>query len=122
MRKLIAALCAVAVFATPAAFAFSHFVKISPNTVTAGKTVRVSGTVGMGCGGTDQVIVLSRAFKGSTTHEFASVPALFLRQDAHHNFSAQVTIKKSIRAGTYTVGGRCGGGNFGGTILKVTKP
>jgi hypothetical protein len=27
-----------------------------------------------------------------------------------------------VKTGTYSVGGRCGGGNFGTTTLKVTKP
>ncbi len=121
MRKLIAALCALAVFA-PAALAASHFVKVSPSTVKAGKTVRVFGSVGTGCGKTDTVIVFSRAFKGATTHEFGGVPALFLKQDKHHDFSAKVTIRKAIKPGRYHVGGRCGGGNFGSATLKVTKP
>jgi hypothetical protein len=121
MRKLIAALCALAVFA-PAALAASHFVKVSPSTVKAGKTIRVFGSVGTGCAKIDVVIVYSRAFKGATTHEFAGVPALYLKQNKHHGFSAKVTIRKTIKPGRYHVGGRCGGGNFGSTTLRVTKP
>jgi hypothetical protein len=124
MKKLIAAVCALAIFA-PAAFAASpfvasHFVKLAPSTAKAGKTVRVYGSVGTGCGKTDSVIVFSSAFKGATTHEFAGVPALLLKQDKHHNFSAKVTIGKTIKARSYHVGGRCGGGNFGSATLKVT--
>ncbi len=121
MKKLIAALLALAVFA-PAALAASHFVKLAPSTVKAGKTVRVYGSVGTGCGRTDPAIVFSRAFKGATRRDWAGVPALYLKQNKHGDFSARVTIRKAIKPGRYHVGGRCGGGNFGSATLKVTKP
>jgi len=48
MKKLIAALVGLAVFA-PAAMASSNFLKVSPGKVAVGKTVTVSGSVGNGC-------------------------------------------------------------------------
>jgi hypothetical protein len=117
MKKFVVAL-AVLAFAAPAAVAAStHFVKVSPSSVKKGNTVRVFGTVD-GCSIRDQVILTSKAFKGSTTKKFAGVPAIFTTQNSHHKFSVHVKIK--VKKGTYHIGGRCGGGNFGGTSLKVT--
>jgi hypothetical protein len=118
LKKLIAAILALAVFA-PAAAAATHFVKVSPTTVAAGLKVRVYGTVS-GCPTRDQVIITSKAFKGATRHSFAHVPALFLKQNKQHKFSSNVTLKTTIMAGNYTVSGRCGGGNFAHTKLTVT--
>jgi hypothetical protein len=41
--------------------------------------------------------------------------------DASGHFSSSVTLKPSVAAGTYTVTGRCGGGNLGvSATLTVT--
>ena len=48
LKKVIAALAGLAAFA-PAALASSHFVKVSPGTVSPGQTVTVSGSVDHGC-------------------------------------------------------------------------
>ena len=120
MKKLIASLVVLALAAPAAVAAASHFVTVSPGTVKQGKTVRVHGVVN-GCAKSDKVILISKAFKGSTTKEFAGLPALYVSQNAHHDFSVTVTIDKAkVKKGTYTIGGRCGGGNFGGTTLKVS--
>ena len=46
MKKLIAALVGLAIVASSALAASSHFLKVSPSKVPAGKTVTVSGSVG----------------------------------------------------------------------------
>jgi hypothetical protein len=120
LKKLIGAIAALGILA-PAAGAASHFVKVSPSSTAAGQQVRVYGTV-TGCQQHDQVIITSRAFKGATKHKFAGVPALLLKQNAQHKFSAKVKIKQAVMAGNYKVSGRCGGGTFGHTTLTITPP
>jgi uncharacterized GH25 family protein len=117
MKKLVAALAVLAFAASAALAASAHFVKVSPSSVKRGKTVRVYGTV-TACPKAEKVILTSKAFKGSTTHSFAGVPAILASQNTHHKFSVHVTIK--VKKGSYHIGGRCGGGHFGGTTLKVT--
>jgi hypothetical protein len=125
LKKLIAALVGLAVFA-PAALAASHFLKVSPGKVSVGKTVTVSGSVGNGCQTGhkgDAATIYSNAFKGATKQKFAGVPSVTvpLAKSKKGAFSAKVTLSKALKAGTYSVGGRCGGGNFGSAKLTVVK-
>ncbi len=98
----------------------SHYVKLSPATVRAGRSTKLYGSVGGGCRTPGTVTVYSRAFKGATRREFAGVPVIFTRTDKKGRFSFRVTIKRSVRAGRYHIGARCGGGNFGSATLRVT--
>ena len=125
MKKLVGALAGLAIFA-PSALAASHFLKVSPSPVHPGKTVTVSGSVGHGCQTGhkgDVAIVFSRAFKGATKQNFAGVPsiAISLSSSKNGSFSAKLTLSKKVATGTYSVGGRCGGGNFGSVKVKVVK-
>jgi hypothetical protein len=125
VKKLIAALVALAVFAPPA-LAASHFVKVTPSKVGVGKTVTVSGSVGTGCQTGkqgDTATLFSNAFKGATKSSFAGVPSVSasLASSKNGSFSIKVKLAKNVKAGSYSVSGRCGGGNFGKTTLKVTK-
>lgn len=125
MKKLVAALVALAV-AAPTALAASHFVKVSPSKTKAGKTVKVFGSVGNGCQTGhkgDVAIIFSRAFKGATKQSFASVPAVYasLSKSKNGAFSFKVKLSSKLKAGTYSVSGRCGGGNFGSTKLTVKR-
>jgi hypothetical protein len=124
VKKLIAVFVAVFALAAPAAFAASHFLKISPSTVKPGNKVTVSGAVGSGCAvgkKGDVAIVYSKAFNGSTKSSFAGVPAVNAALDKKGKFSFKITInKKKVKKGTYHIGGRCGGGNFGSATLKVS--
>jgi hypothetical protein len=125
MKKLFAALAALAVLAPAATAAASHYLKVSPTTVTRGNTVKVSGAVGSGCAtghNGDVATVYSRAFAGATKKEFAGVPAFFVSLPKNGKFSFTVRIKSSVKKGSYHIGGRCGGGNFGSATLKVTVP
>jgi hypothetical protein len=119
MKRLIAAAAVLAV-TSPAAVAASHFLKVSPSAVKAGKSVTLSGSVDHGCQTPGQVTIYSKAFKGATTHDFAGVPAVYATADKNGKFSKKITVKKTTKAGSYHVGGRCGGGNFGSATLKVT--
>jgi hypothetical protein len=126
LKKLIAALVGLAVFA-PAALASSHFLKVSPSKTNPGKTVTVSGSVGNGCGighKGDAATIFSKAFKGATKQNFAGVPSVSasLSNSTNGAFSIKVKLTNTLKTGTYSVGGRCGGGNFGTTTLKVAKP
>lgn len=126
MKKLIAALVALAVFA-PAALAATHSLKVTPSSVAVGKTVTVSGSVGNGCQighKGDAATIFSKAFKGATKTNFAGVPSVSasLVNSKNGAFSVKVKLSKNVKAGKYSVGGRCGGGNFGSATLKVTNP
>jgi hypothetical protein len=120
MRKVLATAAAFAMLA-PSALAASHFLKVSPSTMSVGTAtpVRLYGSVGSGCAKGDQVILTSKAFKGATKHSFAGQPAVFTKVGKNHSFSVRVTIKGSIKQGNYHIGGRCGGGNFGSATLFV---
>ena len=127
MKKLIVAIVGLAVLA-PAALAASssHFLKVSPSKATQGQIVKVSGSVDHGCqiGQTgDVATIVSKAFKGATRHRFAGVPAVkaSLAKSTDGTFSIKVTLSNNVNPGTYKVTGRCGGGNFGSTTLKVTS-
>jgi hypothetical protein len=127
MKKLIVAIVGIAVFA-PAALAASpsHFVKVSPGTAQQGQKVTVSGSVGNGCQvghNGDAATIFSKAFKGATKHSFAGVPSVSasLAKSKNGTFSVKVTLASNVKPGKYSVGGRCGGGNFGSTTLKVTS-
>jgi hypothetical protein len=118
MKKLIVTLVVLAVFA-PAALAASHFVKVSPNSVKAGKMVRVHGSTGGGCV-SSLAILTSKAFKGATTNKFAGVPAIYALRRTNGKFSVNVKLSKHLHKGTYSISGRCGGGLFGSAKLTVT--
>lgn len=126
MKKIVVALVGLAVFA-PGALAATHFLKVSPGKVAAGKTVTVSGSVAKGCRighSGDSATIYSRAFKGITKKSFAGIPAVTasLSKSKSGAFSIGVKLSKSVKAATYSVTGRCGGGNFGSANLRVTKP
>jgi hypothetical protein len=126
VKKLIAALVALAVFA-PAALAATQSLKVTPGKVAPGKTVTVSGSVGTGCQtgkNGDAVTIISKAFKGvAGSKNFAGVPSVSasLASSTTGSFSIKVKLAKKVKTGKYSVTGRCGGGNFGPATLKVAK-
>jgi hypothetical protein len=126
LKKLIGALAGLAVFA-PGALAASHFLKVSPGKVKAGSTITISGSVDHGCEighKGDSATIYSTAFKGVTKHDFAGIPSVSvsLSKSKTGAFSFKLKLSKKLKKGTYDVGGRCGGGHFGSTKFKVTKP
>ena len=103
-----------------------HFLKVSPVRTNPGKTITVSGSVGNGCQTGhkgDTATIYSNAFKGSTKRSFAGVPAVYasLSKSKNGAFSFKLKLSKKLKTATYSVGGRCGGGNFGSAKLTVVK-
>jgi hypothetical protein len=96
--------------------------QVSPPSVTAGDTVIVSGWLppapGSQCA--TAVTLLSRAFGG--TKEFAGVPALGAAVQPDGSFAVTTRIPRAKAAGTYTITGRCGGGNIGASATLVVRP
>jgi hypothetical protein len=97
----------------------SPFIDASPTTVRAGRAVRLFGSVRSGCALGDTVTLFSRAF--NPRQEFAGVPAVLARVGSGGSFSVSTTIPGARAAGTYSVGGRCGGGTFGQARLHVVR-
>jgi hypothetical protein len=100
--------------AAPAWAAPATTLQVSPSSITAGDTVVVSGSVGpapaeSACA--TSVLLLSRAFVH--TDEFAGVPAVTAAVGSDGAFAATIRIPSSTPAGTYSISGRCGGGNIG---------
>jgi hypothetical protein len=117
MRRGLLVIAVAAVLAHTA-FASSHYVRVAPSSVARGHVVRVYGSVGTACG-SPQVTLYSKAFSGATSHEFAGLPAIYTTQAATHRFSIHVRIRHVVARGRYSIGGRCGGGNFGHATLIV---
>jgi hypothetical protein len=116
-RSAALVLAVSAAAAAPAAVAMTpNSINASPNPVHRGKLVRVFGTV-QGCGG--PVTLISRAFVH--THDFAGQPAVFATL-RYGSYSVRVRVPARRRTGTYTITGRCGGGNIGVTRkLRVVR-
>lgn len=116
MRKALTvaalAIAAVCLTALPAAAAS---INVSPSSTTPGGTVTVSGDVLVngqaGCGLPGTVTLISNAFAG--LGEFAGEGAITASADASGHYSATVNLGSSVAPGTYTITGRCGGGNLG---------
>jgi hypothetical protein len=99
--------------------------RVSPRSVVAGHAVTVSGSVGRNQAGSEcasGVTLLWRAFVN--THEFAGVPAVGAAVRRDGTFAATTTIPRPKAVGTYTITGRCGGGNLGAsaTLTVRAKP
>lgn len=94
-------------------------IRVKPSTVTAGKVVIVEGWV-PACH--DEILLLSRAFKrGGQEHAgVAAVRADVREADGYYNKKITIPIRR--RPGTYSISGRCGGGNVGAVTLRVLRP
>jgi hypothetical protein len=111
---LFAATVGMLVPPAPAWAASAAALRVNPSSITAGDTVVVSGSVGPAPAGSacaTSVMLLSRAFVH--TDEFAGVPAVVAAVKPGGAFSATTRIPGSTPPGTYTISGRCGGGNLG---------
>jgi hypothetical protein len=116
--KLAASLAVMATSAA-AAPAAPPSLGVSPTSVPAGGPVHAFGSVGTGCLPSGGVTVFSRAF--SPLHNFAGVPAIFARVGTNRRFFATTLIPITRAVGVYSVGARCGGGNFGQATLRVNR-
>ncbi len=108
-------LVALVVLALGAASAVAATIDVNPATVATGGQVTVSGDVlangTPGCTVPGDVTLISDAFAG--LGEFAGTGATTATADASGNFTTTVTLSAAVAPGTYTVTGRCGGGNLG---------
>jgi hypothetical protein len=116
MRRMLAlSAILVGTFLAVASSASAATIVVTPTTVPTAGTVTLSGDVlangTPGCAVPGTVTLISGAFAGLA--EFAGQGAVNLPVDATGHFSSAVTVKSSVAAGTYTVTGRCGGGNLG---------
>jgi hypothetical protein len=94
-------------------------IHVNPRSVVAGHTVTVSGSVGPDPAECSAVTLLSRAFVH--TYDFADVPAVYAAVKQDGTFTATTRIPRSKPAGTYTITGRCGGGNLGVSATLVVR-
>ena len=109
---ILAASCAVAV-----AGAAPPSILVSPATVHRGHTVAVKGSA-YDCAVGNSVTLISRAFVH--THDFAGLPAIFAKVKYGGRFKVTTRIPATKKPKTYTITGRCGGGNIGVSAhLKV---
>ncbi len=123
---LVAAAVVLATLLGAPGFVSAASINVSPSTVAPGGNVRLSGDVlaggTPGCDVTGGVTLISEAFAG--LGEFAGVGAVNLPVDATGHFDTTVTLSTSVAAGTYSISGRCGGGNLGveATIVVGALP
>jgi hypothetical protein len=110
-RTFLSSLVAVAALAVAgAAFGSSSSrasIHVQPTAVAAGAPVHVYGSVGSCSSG--RVMVISKAFPGHAFGEGGLTG--HVRPD--HTYSIDGHVRSSLRAGTYSVSARCGGGNLG---------
>ncbi|MBA3736667.1 MAG: hypothetical protein H0W90_16005 [Actinobacteria bacterium] len=93
---------------------------VSPASIRAGGTIRLSGSAD-GCTLGSNVFLLSRAFV--RRHEFAGVPAALAKVRTGGAFKVWTTIPRARRPGHYVITARCGGGNLGVSVsLRVRRP
>lgn len=89
---------------------------VSPGSVPAGGSVHVTGNCGEPSTGG---FAISSAFLHDASHDFAGVGAVSFTTDATGAFSADAQIPAVKSPGTYTITGRCGGGNIGVSATLV---
>jgi hypothetical protein len=118
---LVGAALALGIMVGTPGFVSAASINVSPGTVPPGGNVRLSGDVlaggTPGCEVPGTVTLISEAFAG--LGEFAGVAAVNLPVDATGSFDSTVTLSASVAAGTYSISGRCGGGNLGVTATIV---
>jgi len=124
-RRLPAALViASVVLVLGAGSAVAATIDVNPSTVDAGGQVTVSGDVlangTPGCTVPGDVTLISPAFVG--LGEFAGTGATTATADASGNFTTTVTLSPDVTPGSYTVTGRCGGGDLGVSASLTVAP
>jgi hypothetical protein len=97
-------------------------IHVSPSSIVAGDTVTLSGSVGPDSAGSEcasGVTLISKAFVH--TQDFAGLPAVGAAVKPDGAFTTTTKIPRSKTAGTYTITGRCGGGNLGVAAKLVVR-
>jgi hypothetical protein len=120
---LLAAAVVLGIMVGTPGFVSAATINVSPTTVAPGGNVRLSGDIlangTPGCDVTGNVTLISNAFVG--LGEFAGVGAVDLPLDPTGSFDSTVTLSASVAPGTYSISGRCGGGNLGITATIVVS-
>jgi hypothetical protein len=114
VRIIAAVVFAMLMLLAAPAWAAPASIQVSPSSVAAGDTVTLSGSVGPDSAALecpDGVTLISEALVH--THDFAGLPAVVAAVQPDGAFTATTTIPRSKAAGSYTITGRCGGGNLG---------
>jgi|GEM_PF-5252238 len=118
---LVAAFVGFGILVATPGFVSAASINVSPTTVSPGGDVRLTGDIladgTPGCDVTGTVTLISDALAG--LGEFAGVGAVDLPLDATGHFDSTVTLSASVAPGTYSIGGRCGGGNLGVSATVV---
>jgi hypothetical protein len=99
-------------------------INVSSSTVPVGGSVTVSGNVlapggQPGCVLPGTVTLISGAFAGQGSFQNSDVETT---ADSSGNFSVVATILPGVTPGTYTITGRCGGGNLGVEATLTVTP
>jgi hypothetical protein len=122
MRRLLALATAVIpmIWLAAPATAAGGTLHVTPHSVPAGGTVRVSG--GSCEPHRTQGYAISPAFVNGYEHghDFAGVGAVSFTTNSAGYFSVTAQVAAGTAPGSYWLTVRCGGGNYGGTTLTVT--
>jgi hypothetical protein len=122
MRKTALTVLAAGAVALPVAAAEAQggaaFV-LHPQSIDAGKVLKVNGAPVGGCGAGSEVVVYSRAF-ATDDDEFAGIPAADATVRKSGRWTLHVRIRKSAE-GNYRVGARCNGGSLGVRVVHVEE-
>jgi hypothetical protein len=99
-------------------------IAVAPTSVPVGGTVTVSGDVlgpdgKPGCGVPGQVTLISGAFAGQGSFMNMDVETT---AGADGRFRTTARILRGVTPGSYTITGRCGGGNLGVQATLVVTP
>ena len=120
-RALCAAVVIISALGLTGSPASAATIVVSRTSIAAGGTFVVLGDVlvsgGTGCEVPSTVTLISPLFAG--LGEFAGVGAVMVPVDATGHFRASVTIKAAVPPGTYTIGGRCGGGTLNAQAIVI---
>jgi len=107
----------VLLLAVGSAAAARVHVLVFPTTVSPSGAIRLSATVSP-CRSGDTVSAISAAFPGNA---FGGAGALTGRVTHGGAFTIRGHVRAGLRAGRYTIGFRCGGGNLGVTVTARVR-
>jgi len=99
-------------------------INVAPTTLSVGGTVTVSGDVlgpdgQPGCQLPETVMLISGAFAGHGSFTNQDVETMV---GVDGKYSVSATIPSGVVPGSYTIRGRCGGGNLGVQATLIVTP
>src|SRR6266542_5995494 len=96
-------------------------VHVSPSPVAAGHAVTLSGSVGPDAAASDCSSISMYSIAFGPTNDDPAYTAAYATAKPTGSFTATITIPRAKPAGTYTITGRCGGGNLGASATLVVR-